>query len=100
MTEARVSNRQQKLGFIGVGKIGLPMAKRLIDAGYGLHAFDTNEQALDAVVAAGAHAEASAADVASVAETVLVSLPTPDVVRQVVSGANGVVHGEAIRTFI
>jgi 3-hydroxyisobutyrate dehydrogenase-like beta-hydroxyacid dehydrogenase len=100
MNEARPYSSQQKLGFIGVGKIGLPMAKRLIAAGCNLHAFDTNDQALAAIVSAGAHAEASPAAVASVAEMVLVSLPTPDVVRQVVSGANGVVNGDAIRTFI
>ncbi|MGZ5126833.1 MAG: NAD(P)-dependent oxidoreductase [Burkholderiales bacterium] len=100
MNSSTETRSPQKLGFIGVGKIGLPMAKRLIDAGYELHAYDTSKHAVDTIVSAGAHAEASPAAVASVVETVLVSLPTPSVVWEVVSGVNGVVRGDTIRTFI
>ena len=75
------------LGFIGLGKMGAPMAGRLLDAGYTLTIFDTREAALSPFVARGAKSATSPAAVASAVETVLVSLPTPDVVRQVALGA-------------
>ena len=90
----------EELGFIGVGKIGLPMAKRLLDSGYQLCVFDVNKSASDRAVDLGARAEASPAAVAAAVQTVLVSLPTPDVVKEVVSGPNGVLHGRTMTTFI
>jgi 3-hydroxyisobutyrate dehydrogenase-like beta-hydroxyacid dehydrogenase len=71
------------LGFIGLGRMGGPMSGRLLDAGYGLSVFDTNADAMKPLVARGAKPATSPADVASAAKTVLVSLPTPDVVQSV-----------------
>ena len=90
----------EELGFIGVGKIGLPIAKRLLDAGYRLRVFDVDKTALSRAVDLGMHVESSPAAVATVVHTVLVSLPTPDVVKEVVSGPNGVAHGRTLKIFI
>ena len=90
----------EELGFIGGGRIGLPMARRLLDTGYRLRVFDVDKSALDRAVALGARADASPAAIAAVVETILVSLPTPDVVKEVVSGSRGVIHGRAMKTFI
>ena len=90
----------EELGFIGVGKIGLPIAKRLLDAGYRLRVFDVDKTALSRAVDLGMHVESSPAAVATVVHTVLVSLPTPDVVKEVVSGPNGVAHGRTLKMFI
>ena len=90
----------EELGFIGVGKIGLPIAKRLLDAGYRLRVFDVDKTALSRAVDLGMHVESSPAAVATVVQTVLVSLPTPDVVKEVVSGPNGVAHGRTLKMFI
>ena len=90
----------EELGFIGVGKIGLPIAKRLLDAGYRLRVFDVDKTALSRAVDLGMHVESSPAAVATVVHTVLVSLPTPDVVKEVVSGPNGVAHGRTVKIFI
>lgn len=68
------------LGFVGVGRMGGAMAGRLIDAGYRLIIHDVNESAVAPLVSRGARAMSSPAAVGSEAETVLVSLPTPDVV--------------------
>ena len=95
-----MSHVSEELGFIGVGKIGLPMARRLLDTGYRLRVFDVDKSALDHAVALGARADASPAAIAAAVETVLVSLPTPDVVKEVVSGSHGVIHGRAMKTFI
>ncbi len=91
---------KEVLGFVGVGRMGGPMAARLLDAGHSLCVFDTSREAVDRLVARGARAATSPADVASVARTVLVSLPTPDVVRSVALGDGGVVHGSSVRTLI
>ena len=87
-------------GFIGIGRMGLPMATRLLDAGYTLTIYDVREEALAALIAKGAQAAASAAAVASAASIVLVSLPTPAIVRDVVLGPNGVIEGTKVKAVI
>jgi 3-hydroxyisobutyrate dehydrogenase-like beta-hydroxyacid dehydrogenase len=78
-----------QLGFIGTGRMGGPMAARLLDAGHQLSVF-----------ARGGRRAASAAEVASRAEIVLASLPTPDIVRAVALGEDGVIRGSAVKTFV
>lgn len=87
----------ETLGFIGLGAMGGPMVRRLLDHGYGVVAFDLNKEALDRAVALGAEAAGSVEDLASRVEAVLVSLPTPDVVRAV---AADVAKGSKRKVFI
>jgi 3-hydroxyisobutyrate dehydrogenase-like beta-hydroxyacid dehydrogenase len=77
------------LGFIGLGKMGAPMAGRLLDAGHTLTLFDTREAALKPLLGRGARKAQSAAALAAEVETALVSLPTPDIVKQVALGLPG-----------
>jgi 3-hydroxyisobutyrate dehydrogenase-like beta-hydroxyacid dehydrogenase len=89
------------LGFVGVGRMGGPMANRLLDAGYRLCVYDVSNEATAPLVARGAELAASPAEVASMAETVFMSLPTPDVVREVALGGNGgLINGSKVRTVI
>jgi 3-hydroxyisobutyrate dehydrogenase-like beta-hydroxyacid dehydrogenase len=88
------------LGFIGLGNMGVPMASRLVDAGYRLTVFDVRRDAVDALRAKGAQAAGSPAEVASATETVLLSLPTPAIVREVALGANGVIEGKLVKTML
>jgi 3-hydroxyisobutyrate dehydrogenase-like beta-hydroxyacid dehydrogenase len=90
----------KQLGFIGVGRMGQHMASRLIEAGYALTIFDTNETAMQRLEQRGAKRAKSPADVASQCETVLVSLPTPDVVRAVALGREGVIAGRKVKVFV
>src|SRR6266481_4352091 len=90
----------EHLGFIGVGRIGAPMAGHLIDAGHRLTVFDIDKAALAPFIARGAAAAASPREVASAVETVIVSLPTPDVVLDVALGAEGIAAGRRVKTFI
>ena len=85
------------VGFIGVGKMGGPMAGRLLDAGHTLTLFDRSEAPMRPLVQRGARKAASAAAVAAEVETVLVSLPTPDIVRQV---AEAMPAKARLRTFV
>jgi 3-hydroxyisobutyrate dehydrogenase-like beta-hydroxyacid dehydrogenase len=88
------------IGFIGLGKMGFPMAGRLLDAGHRLTVFDTSRDAMDRVVALGAQAAGSAREVADRVETVMASLPTPDIVLAVAAGAGGVIEGKHVRRFV
>ena len=89
------------LGFVGVGRMGGPMALRLLDGGYKLCVYDVSPEALKPFVDRGAQIATSPAEVASQAETVLLSLPMPDVVRSVALGGNdGVINGSKVKTVI
>lgn len=87
-------------GFIGVGRMGGLMAGRLLDAGHTLTIFDRSEAALAPLLARGCRLAKTAAEVASEAEIVFASLPTPAIVQQTALGETGVIHGSKIKTFI
>ncbi len=82
--------RKLNIGYVGVGLMGLPMAKRLLSLGYTVRAYDIAPDQVAAACAAGAAGAASGADVVAGAELVLVNLPTPDAVEAAVFGENGV----------
>ncbi|KKX63755.1 NAD(P)-dependent oxidoreductase [Pseudomonas putida] len=88
------------IGFIGLGTMGEPMATRLVQAGLTLTVFDLNSDAVNRLAALGAHRAESAADVASKAEIVFVSLPTPEIVQKVALGEKGVIEGSKVRIYI
>jgi 3-hydroxyisobutyrate dehydrogenase-like beta-hydroxyacid dehydrogenase len=91
---------QQNVGFIGVGRMGGPMARRLLEAGYGVTIYDTSEAALAAHEKLGARRAESPAAVASAAEIVIGSLPTPPIVEAVALGPKGVIEGSQVKIFI
>jgi 3-hydroxyisobutyrate dehydrogenase-like beta-hydroxyacid dehydrogenase len=80
---------KMKLGYVGVGLMGLPMAKRLLSLGYAVRAYDIAPVQLAAAGAAGAAAASSAADAVQGADLVLINLPTPEAVEAAVFGENG-----------
>jgi 3-hydroxyisobutyrate dehydrogenase-like beta-hydroxyacid dehydrogenase len=88
------------LGFVGLGRMGTPMTARLLAAGHAVVVFDPVASAVQALVAKGASAAASPRAVADAADIVFASLPTPDVVRKVALGDDGVVHGARTRIFV
>lgn len=88
------------MGFIGLGRMGNPMASRLLAAGYPVTVCDPVKAAVDALVAKGAMAAATPKDVADAAQIVFASVPTPDIVQEVALGEQGVIHGSRVRTFV
>jgi 2-hydroxy-3-oxopropionate reductase len=88
------------VGFIGLGKVGLPMAQRLVQAGHQLVVHDLDPAPIERLADHGARAASSAADVADQAETVLASLPSPASVKGVALGADGVIGGSRVRRFV
>ncbi len=89
-----------ELGFVGLGRMGLPMVIRLLEAGHTVHVYDPVSQAVEIAVQRGAKAAASAVAVADAADIVLASLPTPDIVQKVVLGEGGLSSGKRVRTII
>ncbi len=70
-------------GFIGVGRMGAHMARRLLKAGFSLTVYDASKDAMDELAKSGAQTADSALDVANKTETAFLSLPTPDIVQRV-----------------
>ena len=75
------------VGFIGIGKMGLPMAMRIATYGHPLHVYDTSAAALAAICAvSGVHAAKSLADIGRDCEVVILMLPDSMVVKKVLFG--------------
>ena len=83
----------ETIGFIGLGVMGRPMAKHIVAKGHAVVVFNRSRQAIDELVAAGATAASSPADVARRA-TVIVTMvsDTPDV-EAVLTGPQGILEG-------
>jgi len=82
-----------KIGFIGLGIMGKPMAKNLLKAGYQLVVYDINPDPVKELAAAGAEAAASAKEVAQKTDVVVTMLPNSPHVKAAVLGPNGVLEG-------
>jgi 2-hydroxy-3-oxopropionate reductase len=82
-----------KLGFIGLGIMGKPMAKNLLKAGYELVVYDIFKESVAELVAAGAKAGSSSKNVAEQTDIVITMLPNSPQVRTVVLGKDGVIEG-------
>ena len=91
---------ESTIGFVGTGRMGGPMAGRLLDAGYSLSVYDTQIEATAPLVARGARLARSPAEVASSADIVFVSLPTPDIVKAVALGPDGIIAGNRVSILI
>ncbi|OCB57808.1 oxidoreductase [Mycobacterium malmoense] len=89
-----------EVGFIGLGNMGFPMARRLIQEAHDVVAFDTRAGALERIVAVGALPASSPKEVADRTETVLASLPTPRASLEVATGAAGVIGGARVKRYV
>lgn len=91
---------RSKLGFIGIGNMGGPMALRLLSADHELVVCDMNSAAAASLAVSGAEVARTPVEVANEAETVFVSLPSPEVARAVALGEDGLCHGCAIKRYV
>jgi 3-hydroxyisobutyrate dehydrogenase-like beta-hydroxyacid dehydrogenase len=88
------------IGFIGLGNMGGPMARRLIEAGHKLIVYDTRNDAVAPLVVLGAQVASSPADVADRVETVMASLPSLQISKKVALEEGGVIHGKRVKRFV
>ena len=82
-----------KVGFVGLGNIGEPMCRRLLENGYGVSIYDVNPEAVSKLGDTAAEPAENLKVLASSAEVVLLSLPGSDVVEEAVLGERGLVEG-------
>lgn len=81
-----------KVGFIGLGAMGRPMAKRIKAAGFDLAVYDVVAPAVEEMTALGAAAKANPGEVAAYADVICSSLPNSAILKDVMLGENGVVN--------
>ncbi|MCW5879234.1 MAG: NAD(P)-dependent oxidoreductase [Anaerolineales bacterium] len=84
---------QLRLGFIGLGLMGKPMAAHLLKAGFPLWVHNRSQAAVDGLVALGAQAAGSPAELAAAVDIVFTCLPDSPDVEQVVLGPDGITAG-------
>lgn len=90
-----------RVGLLGVGNMGQPMAERLLGLpGIELWVHDLRPAAMQRLVELGARSAASPRELADQCDTVVVSLPTLESFRNAMSGADGALHGSALRTLV
>ncbi len=89
-----------RAGFIGLGNIGQPMAMRLVKAGFETTVYDISDEATAGLVAAGAAAAGSAAELALTSDVIGVCVRNDDEVREVVTGPGGLLEGGTEGTVI
>lgn len=87
-------SNQTQIGFIGLGKMGWPMAKRLVEAGYLLHVLEADKgRCAEFVAQIGGVACASAKALAQVSNVIITILPTSAIVQSVLEGTDGALAG-------
>ncbi len=84
---------EPKLGYVGIGLMGAPMALRLLAAGYDLSVWNRSPDKLKAVVAKGAHALGSAAEVARTADIIMMCVTDQQAAEIVLFGPDGIAEG-------
>jgi 2-hydroxy-3-oxopropionate reductase len=94
------ADAQSPVGFVGLGAMGGRMAARLLGVGHSLVVCDTDPAAVQAASDAGAQVALTPREVADAAEVVMVSLPRPEIVRDVALGDDGLAGGSAIRVYV
>src|SRR5258708_26320475 len=85
-----LTNENTRLGFIGIGNMGSRIARRLLDHGYQLMAYNRSREAAEALIKYGATVADSIAELASKADVILSSLTNDDVVKSVYADPQGV----------
>jgi len=88
------------IGFIGLGNMGLPMAQNLLKAGHKVQGFDVGKTQIDALAVSGGNAAASVKAAVSGAEVVVTMLPAGQHVRDVYTGADGVLSAAGSNTLL
>ena len=85
--------RNEKIGFVGLGMMGLPMARNLVEDGYSVNVFDLNKATVNAAKDFGATSSDSAAETATLSDIVITMVPDSEHVEAVIAGADGILEG-------
>ena len=97
---ADMSKASVKVGYLGTGLMGAPMARRLVKAGYDVQVWNRSRDKMDALVAAGAHAAATPKEIADTCDVVFMCLTDTRAVDAVVFGDSGISQGNHATTLV
>ena len=89
-----------KIGFLGVGNMGGPMAGQMLDAGMELWVYDVRQEAMQPLLDRQARPASSPKDLADQCDTIVVSLPTLAIFRKVLRDEDGLLAGSAMKTLV
>jgi 3-hydroxyisobutyrate dehydrogenase-like beta-hydroxyacid dehydrogenase len=89
-----------RIGCLGLGNMGQPMAGKLLDGGHELWVYDVREEAMLPLLERQARKVASPKELADTCDTIIVSLPTLEIFRRALSGPDGLLAGNAMKTLV
>jgi 3-hydroxyisobutyrate dehydrogenase-like beta-hydroxyacid dehydrogenase len=89
-----------RIGYLGLGNMGQPMAGKLLDAGHELWVHDIREDAMRPLLERQARRAASPKELADTCDTVIVALPTLGIFRHALSGSDGLLAGTTLKTLV
>ena len=89
-----------RIGYLGVGSMGQPMAGKLLVAGHELWVYDVREEAMRPLLERQARQATSPKELADICDTIVVSLPTLEISQHALSGPDGLLAGKALKTLI
>lgn len=89
-----------RIGYLGIGNMGRPMAERLLDAGHEVWVHDVREEAMRPLLERQARSTGTPRELADACETIVVSLPTLATFRQALVGPDGLLAGTALKTLV
>jgi 3-hydroxyisobutyrate dehydrogenase len=85
-----ITQENDRLGFVGIGYMGLPIARRLLESGFKLTAYDRDRSKAEQLISYGGKVAQSVAELSSRCNVVLTSLPSDQAVLEIYGGAQGV----------
>jgi 3-hydroxyisobutyrate dehydrogenase len=88
-----MADAKEKIGFVGLGMMGLPMSRNLIDDGYPVTVFDLDANVVETAKTNGATSTGSAAEVAEVSDIIITMVPDSHHVEAVIAGVRGIAEG-------
>ncbi len=94
-----ITQENDRLGFIGIGYMGRPIARRLLESGFKLIAFDRNRAKAEELIPYGGNVAKSVSELSSSCDVVLSCLPSDEAVLDIYRGPNGVfanAHGGSL----
>ncbi|MDP1585409.1 MAG: NAD(P)-dependent oxidoreductase [Bradyrhizobium sp.] len=89
-----------RIGCLGLGNMGQPMAGKLLDGGHELWVCDVREEAMLPLLERQARRTTSPRELADACDTVIVSLPTLEIFRHALSGPDGLLAGKELKTLV
>ncbi|MCH8228788.1 MAG: NAD(P)-dependent oxidoreductase [Chloroflexi bacterium] len=84
---------EERIGFVGLGMMGMPMSRNLVEAGYAVTVFDLDGAAIEAARAFGASPASSGAEVAAQSDIIITMVPDSPHVEAAIAGPDGILEG-------